>query len=231
MLNLKKTLQLTVKFMTKVATKVKVLENNADESGVKELNEPFNRFSNNMTTKIDRLSEVVEKAVSSNARDIPTQQTFSAYSKLCGKNLARDNSTGLFSRINMKQTEDRSHPMETLSGTTSLGKGVGENHYERNGERGDSLAPPAMESDTAAARPIPVVGRPSNKPKGFKGVLRKRVRKYFLTGIAPESTENNLQDFLTENDVVHTEIRFFKGRRSDSISAKVIIWEENRSYS
>ena len=87
--------------------------------------------------------------------------------------------------------------------------------------------PPVREKDTEATRPIPVVTRTAYTLKGFRGGLSKRIQKYFLSGIDPDSTENDLRDFLTVNDVMHTEMRFFKSRCSENMLAKVTIWEEN----
>ena len=214
-------------FMTNVAKKVKALEKNADGSNVKELNESFKTFSCNMESKIDRLCDVVEKAVTLSARETPceihSKSTLNQSSKPHGSYLIRDNTTGIFSRHNENQPEYRQTPV-SLGSTVESSNG---NYSDRNQERVDIDMASVREKDTEEARPIPVVTRTANTSKGFRGVLRKRARKYFLSGIDPDSTENDLRDFLTENDVMHTEIRFFKSRRSESMLAKVTIWEEN----
>ena len=77
------------------------------------------------------------------------------------------------------------------------------------------------------SRPIPVVNS-SGKPDGrFKGVLRRKVKHYFLNGIDPESNEDGVRDFLTENEVTFSTVKVFKPRRGDSLAAKITVWEEH----
>ena len=206
-------------FMTNVAKKVKTLEKNTEGSSVKELNESFKKFSSNMESKIDRLCNVVEKAVTLNTRDTPRETqakpTLSIFTERIGNNLTRDPSTGLMSRgKDPKLTGDR---IESQTG----------NFNNANQEKGEMCMAPAKDNVKDSARPIPVISSSTTTSKGFRGVLRRRVRRYFLSGIDPGSTEADLRDFLNENDVTHTEVRFFKSRRSESILAKVTIWEDN----
>ena len=70
---------------------------------------------------------------------------------------------------------------------------------------------------------------PANKPvvfdDGFIGVERKRNRtkQLFLTGIAKNVKENQIQSYLEDRDVTPTQITIFQSKRKGTISAKVNI--------
>ena len=58
-------------------------------------------------------------------------------------------------------------------------------------------------------------------------MLRRKVKHYFLNGIDPESNEDGVRDFLTENEVTFSTVKVFKPRRGDSLAAKITVWEEH----
>ena len=70
---------------------------------------------------------------------------------------------------------------------------------------------------------------PANKPvvidDGFIGVERKRnrIKQLFLTGIAKNVKENQIQSYLEDRDVTPTRITIFQSKRKGTISAKVNI--------
>ena len=74
-----------------------------------------------------------------------------------------------------------------------------------------------------------VVELPANKPvvidDGFIGVERKRnrIKQLFVTGIAKNVKENQIQSYLEDRDVTPTRITIFQSKRKGTISAKVNI--------
>ena len=70
---------------------------------------------------------------------------------------------------------------------------------------------------------------PANKPvvidDGFIGVERKRnrIKQLFLTGIAKNVKENQIQSYLEGRDVTPTRISISRSKRKGTISAKVNI--------
>ena len=70
---------------------------------------------------------------------------------------------------------------------------------------------------------------PANKPvvidDGFIGVERKRntIKQLFLSGIAKNVKENQIQSYLEDRDVSPTRITIFQSKRKGTIFAKVNI--------
>ena len=60
---------------------------------------------------------------------------------------------------------------------------------------------------------------------GFIGVERKRnkIKQLFLTGIAENVKENQIQSYLVDRNIIPTRITIFQSRRKGTISAKVNI--------
>ena len=62
----------------------------------------------------------------------------------------------------------------------------------------------------------------------FKGVLRKKAKSYFLTGIDPDSDELGLYDFLEELGVVCKSARFLDTKRQDCLVAQIVVNEDQK---
>ena len=58
-------------------------------------------------------------------------------------------------------------------------------------------------------------------------MIRRKAKTYFLSGIDPESNEEGIRDFLSQNDVISSRVNVFKPRRGETLAAKIIIWEEH----
>ncbi|MES9884951.1 MAG: hypothetical protein ABW185_29255, partial [Sedimenticola sp.] len=65
---------------------------------------------------------------------------------------------------------------------------------------------------------------------GFRGVTRKPLMKYYLGNVHPDSTEDDIKQYLDVNDVKCTHVTIFNTRRTDSLSALVVIWAEHAQY-
>ena len=61
----------------------------------------------------------------------------------------------------------------------------------------------------------------------FKGVIKRKAKAYFLSGIDPDSNEDGIRDFLSQNDVISSKVNVFKPRCGETLVAKITIWEEH----
>ena len=225
--------------VVQVSRKVNSIEKKLNDSTTSNLQPSFDKLADKLTKRIDKLCSVVEKAF--------TDKT------PFGSNatLLRDNQSGLFTRIGnpdgtksdtleMTNVIEQSHrnaaiskdktvkSVETPSSSeNSLGKH--DSIQTTNGDRNNVGHRPIPEHDIQEAHPIPVLGAKSQGQGRFKGVLRRKIKNYFLTGIDQDSDEDGLRDYLDANGIIYNEIRIFKPRKGVSLAAKISIWEENAS--
>ena len=60
----------------------------------------------------------------------------------------------------------------------------------------------------------------------FRGVLRKKIKPYLLTGISLDSNKAGLKDFLTDLGAVFKYVKFVQTRREDCLSAQIVISDD-----
>ncbi len=67
-------------------------------------------------------------------------------------------------------------------------------------------------------------------PPRFKGVVRKKLANFFISGIDPDCTESDLLEHIKQNDVKCTRSTLFNNRWDDSLCAQIVIWEEHSDF-
>ena len=198
--------------VVQVSRKVNSIEKKLNDSTTSNLQPSFDKLADKLTTRIDKLCSVVEKAFT--------------YKTPFGSNanLLRDNQSGLFTRIgnpdgtksdtlemtnileqsqrNAAISKDKTvKSVETPSSSeNSLGKHG--SIQTTNGDRNTVGHRPIPEHDIQNAQPIPVVGATSQGQGRFKCVLRRKIKNYFLTGIDQDSDEDGSRDYLDANGII-----------------------------
>lgn len=81
--------------------------------------------------------------------------------------------------------------------------------------------------DGNAGRSREVSSGNSDVQAKFRGVSRHKLAKYYVGNIDLDATENDIHDFLIQNDVKCTQFTLFNSRNTDSLSAYIAIWEEH----
>lgn len=225
--------------VTQVARKVNSMEKKLNDSAIPNLQPSFDKLADNLATKIDKLCSVVEKSFSDKTPFGPNAT------------LLRDNQSGIFTRIgnpdgtksdtlgrtnvteqphrNAAVSKDKTvHSVETTSNSDN--NLVTQCSIQTiNGDKNNTGRRDIHGHDIQEARPIPVLGATSQGQGHFKGVLRRKIKNYFLTGIDQDSDEDGLRDYLDANGIIYNDIRMFKPRKGVSLAAKISIWEENAS--
>ena len=110
------------------------------------------------------------------------------------------------------------------------------NNVNQYNLQSSNLEPDTYNEDTYGRRVIHNTNGPevtihntnnSSGPQGFRGVIRKRAKSYFLTGINPESDIESIQQFLEEKDILFKTVKFIQTRRTDCKCAQITVDEKH----
>ena len=76
------------------------------------------------------------------------------------------------------------------------------------------------------AVPVKSTNSEQIKKNRFRGVLRKKAKSYFITGIDLDSTQEGLYDFLDDLGITYKLAKFLYTRRTDCQVAQIVVDED-----